>query len=140
MAEAPSLRISIRSIADSGIVFRLYDWPCPVFGSALAAGATRRPLSRISVPIEPRPRSDAEVVAREKPDPPSKSCRLPPAMAGTARSNSAAVCTPDFSLSSLVMTWTADEVSASTRLMLEPVTSIFFDLLRRLLGKYRRRK
>src|SRR5260221_6618494 len=124
-AEEPSLRISIRSTALSGIELRLKPLPWPTFGSAYGAGATRRPLSSTRVATEPRPRRDAVELPAWKPVVLPKSVVTSPEMAGMSRSSSARFVCPLRSICSRVMIWTGAGVSVSVRLMFEPVTSIF---------------
>ena len=55
-AEAPSFKISTRSMAPWGIAFTLISEPRPKLMSTAATGAMRRPLISTKVPCEPKPR------------------------------------------------------------------------------------
>ena len=120
MAEAPSLRISTRSTASRGMMFRSANtfWP----SSARPYGATRRPFSSTRVEDVPRPRSEMPEAPEAKPPP--KVVGTEPWLS-TARvcSNSATLDLPDFSISAAFRVCTGEAVSASARRMLEPVIS-----------------
>ncbi|KRB24941.1 hypothetical protein ASE08_01780 [Rhizobacter sp. Root16D2] len=85
-------------------------------------GAMRRPLISTSVACAPRPRSETP------PAPGVKlatafELKLPALLAGRRFSSSVTDCAPERSIYSRVITCTGDAVSASMRLMREPVTS-----------------
>src|SRR5258706_5324011 len=83
----------------------------------------RRPLRRISVELMPRPRSETAEAPAAKPAP--KDEEIEPLLSiGRERITSAIVCRPDFSMSSREITCTGAEVSASVRVMREPLISI----------------
>ena len=125
MAEAPSRSTSIRSIAAVGIELRFVTMVEPIFGSLNAAGLMRRPLSSVNVPAEPRPRNATVALPGENPFPPSMSLNaLPDEIDNLFRSSCTDVA-PLRLISSDVMIVMGDAVSASTRLIFEPVTSIF---------------
>ena len=58
----------MRSIASLGMVLTLIIEPRPKFTSTAATGAVRRPLIRISVPWEPKPRSEIVDTPPTKPE------------------------------------------------------------------------
>ena len=121
-AEAPSFSTSTRSIAANGITARFT--PCTPFTSP-AKPFTRLPFIRTSVRPPVRPRRFA--VCAEKVVTPIVllESTLPTlALAPTSCSSSIALVAPERLMSSLVMTVTGRAVSPSTRLMLEPVTSM----------------
>ncbi len=121
-AEAPSFRISTRSMTATGIAER--SAPPPIWLDN-AYGATRLPLMSTRVRLVPKPRSEMPVKpTRPVPSPPA-SLKLPiDWLIGRRSSRSCAVVMPEFAMSCLLMTVTGSAPSPSTRLMLEPVTSI----------------
>ena len=84
--------------------------------------ATRRPFNNTSVYLEPRPRR----LAVEAPPvaPTLLATTLPPKLAAMFWTRSCTVVAPLRAMSSLVTVEIGSEVSAETRLMLEPVTSM----------------
>jgi len=74
---------------------------------------------------EPKPRSDADAAPAEKLPEPANSVKPPAALLGSSRNSWVTVVWPERRISSAVIICIGDAVSASTRLMLEPVTSIF---------------
>ena len=119
-ADAPSFRTSTRSIAWIGMLLTSIDADSPT----LPYGATRRPLTRINVRVEPRPLNDA--VERPPVFAPALLAEtvMPAAsIAVIVRNNCSEVVTPVRAISCAVITWTGNDVSASIRLMAEPVTS-----------------
>ncbi len=110
IAEAPSFRMSMRSIASFGMVLTLIIVPRPKFTSTAATGAVRRPLIRISVPCEPKPRS--EIVDRPPTKPDAAPSPIEPrSTAEFARSSSSTLAYPELRMSSRVILWTTDGVS-----------------------------
>ena len=120
MAEAPSLRISMRSTASVGITFRSANtfWP----SSARPYGAMRRPLSSTSVEAAPRPRSEMPDAPAAKPLPKLTGTE-PWLSTASVCSNSATVVLPERSMSLRFTVSTLEAVSAWARRMFEPVIS-----------------
>ena len=121
MADAPSLSTSTRWMAPAGMLFR----STPALSPGEAKLASRRPFSSTSVDDTPMPRRLAPLKPRW---PEVPSVMLAPSDSGAVLalmflSSSAAVVTPDLSMSSRLMTCTGSAVSASTRLIDEPVIS-----------------
>ena len=115
MAEAPSVRISMRSTAASGTELR--SALLPVNG---AVGA-RRPSISTKVRLEPRPRRSMSAPAwAEEPD-----CgrKLPAELKVTSRMTSATETRPLACSCSREITVMGTAPSMSARLMREPVTS-----------------
>ena len=124
MAEAPSLRISTREIAPSGIEFRSTDLPLA------PCVAMRRPFNSTRVLDGPRPRSEANEappLTRSASAPntllPEVMLSAPVPLADRVRTNCSVDVMPCFSIWSNVMTCTGNAPSLATRLMLLPVTS-----------------
>src|SRR5450830_1137301 len=112
--EAPSLRISTRSMADRGMALTLTELP-----SLPAKAARRRPLTSTRVRAEPRPR-------REMDDRPPVLVPAPAAFTVEPADEKAAIdCSSSsvLAMSALLINWTGRAVSASTRLTDEPVIS-----------------
>ena len=84
----------------------------------------RRPLMSVRVDFWPRPRSEMPAEPRAK-LPVNDSSKEAAEFAGRLRSTSATVLDPERSICSREMICTGAGPSASTRLMFEPVTSIF---------------
>ncbi len=111
----------MRSMALIGIWFRS---TVPPFRPC---AATRRPLSRISVALEPWPRRLAEVAPLlPRCAPPTTSALLarlsrPLPLADSIMMTCSALVTPSRSMSPRVMIWTGSAPSVAMRLMLEPV-------------------
>src|SRR6185312_9342480 len=121
-AEAPSFRTSTRSIAEKGITDRFTPWT--PFTSP-AKPFTRWPLMRTRVRPPVRPRRLA--VCAEKVVAPMVllESTLPAlALAPISCRSSTALVAPLLSISSREITVTGRELSPSTRLMFEPVTSM----------------
>ena len=113
-------------MAADGIEFK----STPALPPGEAKLAKRRPLSSTRVEETPIPRRLAPL----KPRWPAMSLKLAPsvsaaALADTFANSSAAVVTPERSISSRLMICTGSAVSASTRLMEEPVISTRSSLL-----------
>ena len=109
----------MRSTASNGICpMSAYDaWP----SSARPKFAMRRPLTSTRVLFGPRPRSDTPAPDAEKPLV-NDGAIEPLLLAVICRTTSWIVCRPDAWMSSRVIVSIGAAVSASTRLMLVPVT------------------
>src|SRR5450759_2098699 len=93
---------------------------CP--SSAKPYGARRRPLTNTRVEFTDRPRKEAPEAPAAKPLPKEVGTE-PLLLMGNAWIISASVTLPELSISARVTTRIGDDVSVSTRLILEPVTS-----------------
>src|SRR5690349_3842821 len=123
MADAPSSSTSTRSMALNGMVVRFT--PCTPWISPEKL-LRRLPFSSTRVRPPPKPRNEA-VLAEKVSAPTVFASETLPALlfAATRLSSSYALVAPDLSMSSFVRTTMAAGPSPSTRLMFEPVTSIF---------------
>ena len=124
-AEAPSLRISTRSIADKGILFRSKADTAP----RVPAGPARRPFNRIRVRFAPRPRrptvSAPVPPSVTKPTVKAAVIWLEPAAAVLVLNNSPSVFRPSCSASStLIMSIGVSLANSSVRIR-EPTMEIF---------------